>query len=319
VTAYNADLSYASLSADGIDALLSDHKETIQKKYIESKEIQDRLNPKSMQDIMKMIQEIEKSVDDYHQFWKFKIYNQATSVIVRLQSSFSKCGEMAISDLESLFANASNYKSVYEDNLHIEREWIAKVLDDSFNAYNYAVLPLLSDWKTRVTDKGIANYINRLESCLDLIDLFQREVESYGDISKFRVLADEEKHHYVPNAAVIGKRLYNNCTVDHIKKTIKKNIRPILEGMLSDLKTEKDLSLTYGEILSNQPTQLFLEQQIIALNKVWNTFGDNIKKCVNEYKKFITQTGLKAVSEEITYRPRLRIYFFITHLFLYFF
>ena len=170
VTTYNADLSYAALSVDGINSLLSDDHDEIQKKHVAAEEIQERLESSSFIDTLQKLNHIDTTVTQFDQFWTSTIKRIETSSIYRVDKALTSAVEMANRDVSSLFVNVTAYNIYYRENLALERE----VLDDMFqragSLFADAIHPLIIPWND-TPDKNItATSLKLFEELIVLLE-----------------------------------------------------------------------------------------------------------------------------------------------------
>ena len=185
VTTYNADLSYAALSVDGINSLLSDDHDEIQKKHVAAEEIRERLESSSFVDTLQKLNQIDTTVTQFDQFWTSKIKRIETSSIYRVDKALTSAVEMANRDVSSLFVNISDYIFYYRENLALERE----VLDDMFqragSLFADAIHPLIIPWNdtpdkniTAASLKWFEELIVLLENAFDLYHYYERIIQT---------------------------------------------------------------------------------------------------------------------------------------------
>ena len=141
VTTYNADLSYAALSLDGIDSLLSDNRDEIQRKHVAAKELQDRVKSSSIIDTLQKLDRVDATVAQFIQFWTSKIKRLETSLVYRVERALGSAVTMANSDINSLFQNITNCTNFYDKNLAMERKWLQGTLDQVGYLMKDSLLP----------------------------------------------------------------------------------------------------------------------------------------------------------------------------------
>ena len=290
VTVHNAALSYAALSADGIGSLLSTHRKRIQGKYTNAREIKERVDPETLLRTLKMMQDIDVSMEEYRYHWEFKVYNKQTSVITRLETAIEKVIEMASKDINGLFRNVSQYVEFYDSNLIIARHWVGDMAARVVTGYSRIVMRLLSDWNTGVTTDHLEDYTKAHADFEDVLDNAIDIFKFYGDIPKVRALHyTAEFDLYTPSQTVTNKTLGDACsyrTIHARVEALRGELRSIMDALPDIAGTNP--SGTLGSHLSQIYTNKdHFEETILSMDREWRSFSADIEKCVNEYRNFL--------------------------------
>ena len=311
VTTYNADLSYAALSRDGINSLLSDDGDEIQKKHVAAKELQHRLEFSSISDTLQKLNQIDTTVAQFNQFWTSKITSIETSLIYRVEKALISAVHMANEDVNSLFANTIKYMNYYSEHLTQERQ----LLDDMLRAGRYliadAMHPIIIAWndpwppKKNTTETSVKS----LEQMWVLAEKVIQFMQYYGNVTEFKRPSqptyDDEYgvDYFFPSFAVKEQNHHKVCTtVDKVLQRYSSILHDLQHKMsiniafyysfddlfwdidegdhyyLDKLSEEYDILRIY--LHPSKPSDLLV---------TWNDLQRNVSLCLNEYGVYLTR------------------------------
>ena len=278
VTTYNADLSHAALSVDGINSLLSDDHDEIQKKHVAAEEIQERLESSSFIDTLQKLNQIDTTVTQFDQFWTSKIKRIETSSIYRVDKALTSAVEMANRDVSSLFVNITDYIIYYRENLALERE----VLDDMFqragSLFADAIHPLIIPWNDKPDKSITATSLKWFEELIVLLENAFHLLLYYDSIILTRrndmfCPTSPVSFHFMPEC--IGYTMDDYLiALDEINDRMSKDT-PI---NVSYAYFFEDTDIDPG-ITDMKPSDLLL---------TWKDHQKNVSHCLNEYGVYLS-------------------------------
>ena len=296
VTTYNADLSYAALSLDGIDALLSDDHDEIQRKHVAAKELQDRVESSSMIEIFEKLYRIETSVAQFDQFIKSKIERIETSLIYRLQTAIFESIQMAHNDVENLFKNISKYSSFYRNNLAFERDWLVETAEHARYMLKGATLPIMWNWlDSSLTAECLPTVTDRLVQTRDLLSAIGERTYRYEykrGLHHFflalEILLDEVDYEcYFPNYAMYLKKDDPYCGADNAISINNNETKDFVQELLNKLSYSSQ-GQNFMELIAEDQ---YLFHDILSMHyRNLEENQKNLSSCINEYRDYLATT-----------------------------
>ena len=295
VTTYNADLSYAALSLDGIDSLLSDDRDEIQRKHVAAKELQDRVKSSSIIDTLQKLDRVDMAVMNFTDYWTSKIKQIETSLLYRVEKALTSAVKMGNEDVNRLFKNITHYITYYQKNLALERKW----LDDMLSAGGYmignAIHPLIIEWRNAPNENITEPSLEAMDEFLVLHDKIMMFMDYYGNITQFKhqTHAETDTDLYFPSFAVKEQNNHQYCLHKSIVKDLTYDF-PDDIGELRDRLSEYSFgeydsysnltSMSYEELLS----KAYGDDYDDGLVDGWNDLQRNVSQCLNEYEVYLT-------------------------------
>ena len=296
MTTYNADLSYAALSVDGIDSLLSDDRDEIQRKYIATKELQDRVKSSSIIDTLQKLHRVDVTVMNFADYWASKIKDIETSLLHRVEKALTLAVNMANEDSNRLFENITHYMTYYQSNLALERKW----LDDMLSAGGYmignAIHPLIIEWHNAPDENIIEPSLKAMKEFLVLHEKVMMFIDYYGKITQFKhqTHAKTDADLYFPIFAVEEQNNHEYCKNESVLETLKtfpyeiRNLRDSLSNY-SVGGYDSYYNLTKQVILYEDLQRIaYGKSDSHGLVDGWNGLQRNVSQCLNEYEVYLT-------------------------------
>ena len=317
VSTFNADLSYAKLSFDGIDALLSGQRDSIQRKYITSNQLQQRVVDTAMIDVLEHFFKNQLEVDKANEYWESKLEREQTSIVSRIEKALQRVVSMAEHDIHELFDDVSRYIVKYEMDFEIERIWMMEALNEYDILLRDGLLPMLPYWNRAINQTDLKEYSNKLHAGLKIVKKSKDFFQYYGDLSSFGLqhnndsdtgpeqMSNNLTDMYAPKYAISGKTLQENCTAAILTWHMANQ-----ELFLNDLKMKLDnISSGEGNKSFSESTGISLRQfqrDIYDQHYKWKLLHDRVNECLTQYITFLRETSeweLK-VHTELVYEPR---------------
>ncbi len=268
VTTYNADLSYAALSVDGMDALLADGRAAIHRKYTAARGLRERVTPAAMLATLQRIMHVQHAITAFSQFWTSRIERVQTALSYRLEAAIGMSISMVNEDVTRLYGNVSAYQQHYYRRLSTGRQWIGARVQ----ALSAALL-------------NVAFHAAASTTCnFQTLDIFQETVDireeigtlyevEYGEIFNFG--RDSNPDFFCPTYATVGKKNDARC----------KEIETLTSNMF--------------EFLHEADCGAFDEAYVESTNA---TRG--VLECLFEYEHYLSSTGAWMAHSNLTYVPR---------------
>jgi hypothetical protein len=274
VTSYNADLSYAALSLEGIDLLLSENRNAIQRKHITARELQLRVNSEALIGIFQKLDRLQQSVADFVLFWRAKVERAETSSVRRIEAALGKSIDMANHDIDQLFRNLSRYETFYRKRLEIRREWMSTALEtiagNLRDAYN-EVSVMCSDHAQR-----------NIHYTIIAVDAAVSFLRNYGTLAEFGDEFDDSEEYFLPTNAVLEKNSNENCAQSNRLKTLRRALVNMYYGL-----NAPDCDVTLAAIYAD-----FVDIRA------------GISTCLHEYINYITDTQQWLYTARPSYNTR---------------
>ena len=268
ITSYNPDLSYAALSLDGIDLLISDHHDDIQRKYVHARRLLSRVKSSALIAILQKLSKLNQTIARFTPFWQSNVERIETSIVRRIEAGLEKIISMAKQDVEKLFVNITKYHSFYRKSLASSREWIDNQLESAkIHLKN-------SDYI--LENRCSFDAFKPLSEALDDINLIVDFINRYGALTGFGRDMDGSREYFLPQYSVLGRESDENCDKLHGLVVVK--------HMLARHKDETghwSLSFLHEVDCSNKYEEIYKRFDEIHISG---------SKCLNEYHNYITET-----------------------------
>ena len=286
MTTYSADISYTALSVNGINSLLSDGHDEIQKKHVAAEEIQERLESSSFIDTLQKLKKIDTTVTQFFQFKTSMIERTETSLIYRIDEALKFAIDMANKDVSGLFVNITDYNTYYRDNLAFQREWLDDMLHRGGSLLSGVMRPHINN---------IPASLKWLEEMSALLDSVLSFGEHYGSIAKFGMAA-RRKHPFCPINALSESYISDsNVCLNYL------TLLTAYSSAISDIKDRMSNDSTY--IVSD--AYLFehfgIKQSDVFQD--WKVMQRDVCHCLNEYGVYLTRVQ-DWLLDPLTYTPR---------------
>lgn len=312
VTAYNADLSYAALSVDGIDALLADDRAEIAAKHVTAKELQQRVKAASMIGMLQKLRRIDETVAEFQQFWESKINRVQTSIVYRIEKALASTVKMANDDIGSLYQNVSHYKAFYYKYLSGDRQWLGELLARADSAMKDGLMQVVSDWDL-YSPPVIESSIKSLETALDVLQQAAAHAQYYGGVNgsvvQFKRTHNYSDDLYFPSYAVKDKsnnhycklmRALSNAGYDNMPETLPKAIQyvsfplPYFQNYTYYTSYDELFQIPREEYINSMTTN----------NHIWRAFYRNVTLCLNEYENYLVTMETWLAANKMSYSSR---------------
>ena len=296
VTTYNADLSYAALSLDGIDSLLVDKRAAIQNKHVNAIALQHRVKQSSMTDILTKIRMIDKTVTKFAQFWSSKIERLESSHIFLVENAVAKIIDMANQDIKLLFQNITGYTIDYERHLAMERNWFDEIFAKMVQLMKDGYLPILHKWDKEINAEDMKTYLEALVQAVKLAQISITFLNDYGNLMTFKPVRMDYysvNEYYIPSHAMIYKfpngGYCSNANIEAKLQGFMSNHKNLIDEM-SCVVNQSCLKSTgyrfYKELKSFES-----KEYIYSKLTFWQFCYKDISILLHEFSTFLTETN----------------------------
>ena len=291
VTTYNADLSYAALSLDGIDSLLSDDRDEIQRKHVVAKELQERVKSSSIIDTLQKLERIDKTVAQFNEIWKSKIERVETSLVYRIIDALVQSIYMANADINQLYQKLPEYIKFYDDNLRMERMWLDDCVKKIELLVKDASTPIMAkcDWQATHADISfLVRSADQYAEAVELLSNSQSFIHNYGSLATYKHLVKSlsfDGNSYLPTHSVAEKASQDICANNISYSKLLEIVTPFANRLsipLLNFVSCKN-ALDMDEKTFYNRTNFFY----VSLKKL----EKNLSPCLNEYPDYLRSTN----------------------------